>query len=137
MVPGRTEEPCASAIADVDLASWPSEPVATKTMPLSDFKVRGTGGPVGVVGGGFAIVTSMGDPGRSAQGGDAPAMKTVGRRRWRGGLVAAAGLLELALQLRGNKPFLPKGVYRFRSFKESDEWYMTMLTRPRKHARPS
>ena len=64
-------------------------------------------------------------------------MKVVGQRRWRGGLAEAAGLLELALQLRGDKPFVPKGVHRFASFEESDAWFLTMLTRPRKHARRS
>lgn len=61
-------------------------------------------------------------------------MKVVGRRQWRGGLAATAGLLELALRLRGDKPFVPKGVHRFASFEESDAWSLTMLTRPRKHA---
>lgn len=59
-------------------------------------------------------------------------MKVVGRRRWRGGLAAAAGLLDLALRLRGDKPFIPKGVHRFASFEESEAWSLTMLTRPRK-----
>ena len=61
-------------------------------------------------------------------------MKVVGRRQWRGGLAAAAGLLELSLRLRGDKPFIPKGVHRFASFEESDAWSLTMLTRPRKPA---
>lgn len=61
-------------------------------------------------------------------------MKVVGRRRWSGGLAGAAGLLELALRLRGDKPFIPKGVHRFATFEESDAWSLTMLTRPRKHA---
>lgn len=61
-------------------------------------------------------------------------MKVVGRRQWRSGLAAAAGLLDLALRLRGNKPFIPKGVHRFASFEESDAWFLTMLTRPRKPA---
>lgn len=59
-------------------------------------------------------------------------MRVVGRRRWGTGLVAAAPLLLLNLRLRGDKPFLPKGVHRFRSFEESDEWVLTMLTRPRR-----
>jgi hypothetical protein len=61
--------------------------------------------------------------------------KVVGRRRWRRGLEASAPLLQLALELRGRKPFLPRGVYRFRSFEESDEWILKMLTRPRKPGR--
>ena len=63
--------------------------------------------------------------------------RVVGRRQWRGGLVAAAGLLDLALRLRGDKPFIPKGVHRFASFEESDAWSLTMLTRLRKPARRS
>jgi hypothetical protein len=59
-------------------------------------------------------------------------MKVVGRRRWAEGLAASAPLLRLVLQLRGNKPFLPKGVHRFRSFEESEEWTLRMLARPPK-----
>jgi len=64
-------------------------------------------------------------------------MKVVGRRTWRGGLAATAGLLELALKLRGDKPFVPKGVHRFASFEESDAWFLTMLTRAQKPVRRS
>jgi hypothetical protein len=64
-------------------------------------------------------------------------MKVVGRRRWRSGLVAMAPLLRLTLQLRGDKPFLPRGVHRFRSFEESEEWTLRMLTRPPKPVRRS
>jgi hypothetical protein len=59
-------------------------------------------------------------------------MKVVGRRRWAAGLAASAPLLRLVLQLRGDKPFLPRGVYRFRSFEESEEWTLRMLARPPK-----
>ena len=59
-------------------------------------------------------------------------MKVVGRRRRGRGLAATAPLLRLNLQLRGDKPFLPKGVHRFRSFEESEEWTLKMLTRPPK-----
>ena len=58
-------------------------------------------------------------------------MKVVGRRRWGRGLVATAPLLRLTLELRGDNPFLPKGVHRFRSFEESEECTLKMLTRPR------
>ncbi len=57
-------------------------------------------------------------------------MKVVGRRRWGSGLLATAPLLRLSLALRGDKPLLPRGVHRFRSFEESDEWILKMLTRP-------
>ncbi len=61
--------------------------------------------------------------------------KVVGRRRWRGGLQAAAPLLDLGVTLRSGKPFVPKGVHRFTSFAESDAWLLRMLTRPPKPGR--
>ncbi len=57
-------------------------------------------------------------------------MKIVGRRRWGRGFVATAPLLRLSLRLRGDKPFLPKGVHRFHSFEESEEWTLRMLIPP-------
>ena len=33
--------------------------------------------------------------------------------------------------LRRGRPFVPKGVWRFKSFEEADKWMMEMLTRPR------
>jgi hypothetical protein len=30
-------------------------------------------------------------------------------------------------------PFVPKGVYRFRSFEEADQWMWKAITRPRKN----
>ena len=59
-------------------------------------------------------------------------MKVVGRRRWAQGLAASAPLLRLVLDLRGGKPFLPRGVHRFRSFEESEAWTLRMLARPPK-----
>jgi hypothetical protein len=64
-------------------------------------------------------------------------VKVVGRRKPGRGLVASAPLLRLAVDLRGDKPFLPRGVHRFRSFEESDEWTLRMLTRPSKPVRRS
>jgi len=64
-------------------------------------------------------------------------MKVVDRRRWAQGLAASAPLLRLVLDLRGDKPFLPRGVHRFRSFEESEEWTLRMLARPRKRDRRS
>jgi hypothetical protein len=66
---------------------------------------------------------------------DALPTKVVGRRRWGRGLEASPPLLRLNLSLRADKPFFPRGVYRFRSFEESDEWILKMLTRPRKPGR--
>jgi hypothetical protein len=63
-------------------------------------------------------------------------MKTVGRRvPSRGGLAAAQRFLDLVIHLRGDKPFLPKGVHRFRSFEDSQTWSIQMMARRRKPAR--
>lgn len=57
-------------------------------------------------------------------------MKVVGRRRPpSGGINAAANLLELAVALRKGKPFIPRGVWRFKSFEEKDAWTLKMLSR--------
>ena len=59
-----------------------------------------------------------------------PTMKVVGRQgRAKGGLLAAAGFLELVVALRGKKPFIPKGVHRFKSFEEAHAWNLSMMTR--------
>lgn len=57
-------------------------------------------------------------------------MKVIGRRtRSATGLEAADGLLRLVVELRGKKPFIPKGVHRFKSHEEQDAWTLKMLTR--------
>ncbi len=49
-------------------------------------------------------------------------MKVVGKRKpGPGNLQDAAPFLKLVIKLFGNNPFLPKGVYRFRSHKEAQE----------------
>jgi hypothetical protein len=65
-----------------------------------------------------------------------PGVKVVGRRRLSrgGGLLAAAPFLELVIRLRGEKPFIPRGVHRFRTFEESEEWSTRMMARPSKRA---
>jgi hypothetical protein len=68
----------------------------------------------------------------AAREADSLPTKVVGKRQWGKGLAASAPLLRLTLGLRRDKPFLPRGVYRFHSFQESDEWILKMLTRPRK-----
>ena len=61
-------------------------------------------------------------------------MKIIGRRRaGSGGLEEANGFLKLVVELRGNKPFIPRGVHRFRSHEEHDAWTLQMLTRPTAH----
>jgi hypothetical protein len=63
-------------------------------------------------------------------------MKTVGRRVLSsGGLAAAQAFLDLVIRLRGDKPFLPKGVHRFRSFEDSQTWSIQMMARRPKPAR--
>jgi hypothetical protein len=67
----------------------------------------------------------MPDPGETKG-----AMKIVGKRRAsHRGLEDAKDFLDLVIELRAGKPFIPKGVWRFRSFEEKDEWTMKMLTR--------
>ena len=66
----------------------------------------------------------MTDPGQK------PKMKVVGRRKpSSGGLEAANNLFKLVIELRGDKPFFPKGVYKFRSFEEKEAWEWKMRTR--------
>lgn len=50
-------------------------------------------------------------------------MKVVGKRRPQTGLEAAARMLSLVVELRerlpGRRPFVRKGVYRFKTFEEA------------------
>jgi hypothetical protein len=63
-------------------------------------------------------------------------MKVLGRRKpYSGGLEGLQGFFEMAIKVRGDQPFIPRGVYRFKSHEELDEWTLRMLTRP-KAARP-
>jgi hypothetical protein len=59
-------------------------------------------------------------------------MKVLGRRRQPQATPEnMEAIQKLALDLRGpRRLFVPKGVYRFKSHQEADEWLMTMLTRP-------
>jgi hypothetical protein len=64
-------------------------------------------------------------------------MKAVGRRgKPKEGIVAIDSMQKMAQVLRQGCPFIPKGVWRFKSFKEADKWTMEMLTRPRNRATP-
>lgn len=61
---------------------------------------------------------------------DGETLKIVGRRSpSRGGLEAAASFLEMVIRLRGDKPFIPKGVHRFLTFEESQAWSIRMMAR--------
>jgi hypothetical protein len=65
-------------------------------------------------------------------------VKTLGRRtRLRSGLSVAAPLLDLVIRLRRARPFIPKGVHRFRSFEESAAWSIRMMARRRNPDHPA
>ncbi len=55
--------------------------------------------------------------------------KVVGRRRATRGLRQANHLLHLVLKLRTGRPFIPKGVHRFRTFEEAHQWSIQMQAR--------
>lgn len=57
-------------------------------------------------------------------------IKIIGKRKpCKGGLEATDNLLKLVLEIRGKKPFIPKGFYRFKTFKEKEEWTRKILAR--------
>jgi hypothetical protein len=59
-------------------------------------------------------------------------IKILGRRRpASGGLAVTAPLLDLVVDLRRGRPFIPKGVHRFRTFEESAAWSLRMMARPK------
>jgi hypothetical protein len=43
--------------------------------------------------------------------------------------------LKMVIALRGDKPFIPKGVHRFLTFEESNAWSIKMMARKRNHGR--
>lgn len=57
-------------------------------------------------------------------------MKVVGRKgKPKVNLDTANGFLKLMRTLRGNRPFIPKGVHRFKTFEDADAWTLQMITR--------
>ena len=59
-------------------------------------------------------------------------IKILGRRTANEtGLPAAAKFLDMVIALRGDKPFIPRGVHRFSSFEESQAWSIRMMARRR------
>lgn len=59
-----------------------------------------------------------------------PTMKVVGRRGTpRVDALAIDSLQRMANELRRGRPFIPKGVYRFKTFEEADAWNLQMMTR--------
>ncbi|MEK7678267.1 MAG: hypothetical protein AAB676_20750 [Verrucomicrobiota bacterium] len=62
--------------------------------------------------------------------GEEMTMKVVGRKRAaRVDVVGVDSLQKLANALRQGRPFIPKGVWRFKSFEEADRWLIEMMTR--------
>ena len=65
-------------------------------------------------------------------------VKIVGRRTTREtGLPAAEKFLDMVIKLRGDKPFIPRGVHRFSTFEESQAWSLRMMARRRNPVRRS
>jgi hypothetical protein len=59
-------------------------------------------------------------------------MKVVGRQgEARVDVLTIDPMQRMVQVLRQGRPFIPKGVWRFKSFEEADQWTMKMLTRPR------
>jgi len=56
-------------------------------------------------------------------------IKVVGRRKVPEGIMAAENLFQTLLKLRGTQRFVPRGVYRFKTHEEANQWLMKMLTR--------
>ena len=56
-------------------------------------------------------------------------MKIVGKRMPARGWKAGDVLQKLVISLRGDMPFIPRGVYRFDSFEKAQLWNLKMLTR--------
>lgn len=64
-------------------------------------------------------------------------MKVVGRKgRPKVDAITIDPLQKLANELRKGRPFMPKGVWRFRTYQEADAWKLRMLTRPWSLASP-
>jgi hypothetical protein len=57
-------------------------------------------------------------------------MKVIGRKgKPRIDVSTIDSLQKLANELRKGRPFMPKGLWRFKSHEEADSWKLKMLTR--------
>ena len=57
-------------------------------------------------------------------------MKVIGRKcKPTVNLETANDFLKLMRTLRGDRPFIPKGVWRFKTFEEADAWTLRMISR--------
>ena len=59
-------------------------------------------------------------------------MKTVGKRRPGKGLEWANRFLHLVNDLTAQKPFIPKGVFKFKTFEDAQKFSLACLTRKSK-----
>ena len=57
-------------------------------------------------------------------------IKIIGNRRPVSGFEQAAAFLDTVIALRGDRPFIPKGYYRFKTFEEAQDWSIRMMARP-------
>jgi hypothetical protein len=59
-----------------------------------------------------------------------PQMKVIGRKgKAKVDVTTIDSLQRMANELRKGRPFMPKGLWRFRSHEEADSWKLKMLTR--------
>lgn len=57
-------------------------------------------------------------------------IKTIGRRiKALSSLENANNFLKTIIELRRGRPFLPRGVYRFKTFEEAQDWSIKMMTK--------
>lgn len=57
-------------------------------------------------------------------------MKVIGRKgKAKVDVTTIDSLQQMANELRKGRPFMPKGLWRFRSHEEADSWKLKMLTR--------
>ena len=57
-------------------------------------------------------------------------MKVIGRKGApKADLQSMDGMQKMANSLRQGRPFVPKGVWRFKSFEEADAWLIKMMAR--------
>ena len=58
-------------------------------------------------------------------------IKLVGRKgKLKIDAQAIDSMQRMVNELRKGRPFVPKGVFRFKSFEEADKWLLEMQTRP-------
>jgi hypothetical protein len=57
-------------------------------------------------------------------------VKIIGKRKDRSpSFEDINNFLKAILALRGEKPFIPKGIFRFKTFEEAQDWTIEMITK--------